>query len=83
MLNLIPLPPFDGFGAIEPYLPERIRQGVAQVSGLLPWVVFFLLWYVPEVYNTFWTVVVSLTHTLSVPLDLVQLGLRDFRFWYR
>ena len=83
VLNLIPLPPFDGFGAVEPYLPERLRQGVAQVSNLLPWVVFFLLWYVPEVYDTFWTVVVSLTHTLNVPLDLVQLGLRDFRFWYR
>lgn len=83
VLNLIPLPPFDGFGALEPYLPERIRLGVAQISGLLPWVVFFLLWYVPEVYDTFWTVVVSLTHTLRVPLDLVQLGLRDFRFWYR
>src|SRR5574340_798002 len=83
VLNLIPLPPFDGFGAIEPYLPERIRQGVAQWSNLLPWVVFFLLWYVPTVYDTFWTVVVSLTHILKVPLDLVQLGLRDFRFWYR
>ncbi len=83
VLNLIPLPPFDGFGAVEPYLPERVRQGVAQVSNLLPWVVFFLLWYVPEVYDTFWTVVVSLTHTLNVPLELVQLGLRDFRFWYR
>ncbi len=83
VLNLIPLPPFDGFGAVEPYLPERLRQGVAQVSNLLPWVVFFLLWYVPEVYDTFWTIVVSLTHTLNVPLDLVQLGLRDFRFWYR
>jgi Zn-dependent protease len=83
VLNLIPLPPFDGFGVIEPYLPERIRTGIGQVSGLLPWVVFFLLWYVPEVYNTFWTAVVGLTHTLNVPLDLVERGLRDFRFWYR
>ena len=83
ILNLIPLPPFDGFGALEPYLPERIRTAVAQVSGLLPWAVFFLLWYVPGVYNAFWTAVVGLTHTLNVPLDLVELGLRDFRFWYR
>ena len=63
--------------------PSASRQGVAQVSNLLPWVVFFLLWYVPEVYDTFWTVVVSLTHILNIPLDLVELGLRDFRFWYR
>jgi Zn-dependent protease len=83
VLNLIPLPPFDGFGALEPYLPEGIRTAVAQVSGLLPWVVFFLLWYVPAVYDTFWTVVVGLTQTLNVPLDLVVRGLRDFRFWYR
>lgn len=83
VLNLIPLPPFDGFGALEPYLPDRIRTAVSQVSGLLPWAVFFLLWYVPEVYNVFWSAVVGLTHGLNVPLDLVERGLRDFRFWYR
>ena len=83
VLNLIPLPPFDGFGVLQPFLPERIQTAVAQVSGLIPWAVFFLLWYVPEVYNTFWTAVVGLTHTLNVPLDLVRLGLRDFRFWIR
>jgi Zn-dependent protease len=83
VLNLIPLPPFDGFGIVEPFLPEGIQKAVGQVSGLIPWVVFFLLWYVPQVYDTFWSVVVGLTHLLNVPLDLVQLGLRDFRFWYR
>ena len=83
VLNLIPLPPFDGFGVLQPFLPERIQSAVAQASGLIPWAVFFLLWYVPAVYNTFWTAVVGLTHMLDVPLDLVQLGLRDFRFWYR
>lgn len=83
VLNLIPLPPFDGFGVLQPFLPEGIQKAVAQVSGLIPWAVFFLLWYVPEVYNTFWGAVVGLTDMLNVPLDLVQLGLRDFRFWYR
>jgi Zn-dependent protease len=83
VLNLIPLPPFDGFGVLQPFLPEGIQKAVAQVSGLIPWAVFFLLWYVPEVYNTFWAAVVGLTDMLNVPLDLVQLGLRDFRFWYR
>src|SRR5512143_3113152 len=34
VLNLIPLPPFDGFGAIEPYLPVSIRSGMAQVRGM-------------------------------------------------
>jgi Zn-dependent protease len=83
VLNLIPLPPFDGFGVVQPFLPEGIQKAVAQVSGLIPWAVFFLLWYVPQIYNTFWGAVVGLTNLLNVPLDLVQLGLRDFRFWYR
>ena len=32
VLNLIPLPPFDGFGVLEPFLPEGIRKSVAQVQ---------------------------------------------------
>ena len=43
VLNLIPLPPFDGFGAIEPYLPAGLRASMAQVRGMLPLLVFFSL----------------------------------------
>jgi len=81
ILNLIPLPPFDGFGAIEPYLPMSIRSGMAQVRGMLPLVVFFLLWYVPFFYQGFWSVVNSLSSLLGVPFDLVALGYQGFQFW--
>ncbi len=83
VLNLIPLPPFDGFGAIEPYLSDGIRMSLAQVRGMLPLIVFFLLWYVPAVNNAFWTVVLSLTHLVGVPLQLAQLGLSGFMFWQK
>ncbi len=83
VLNLIPLPPFDGFGAIEPYLADGIRTSLAQVRGMLPLVVFFLLWYVPAVNSAFWTVVLSLTHLVGVPLQLAQLGLSGFMFWQK
>jgi Zn-dependent protease len=83
ILNLIPLPPFDGFGAIEPYLPMGIRTSLAQVRGMLPMVVFFLLWYVPFVYQGFWGLVNALASYLSVPRDLVQLGYMGFQFWVR
>lgn len=81
VLNLIPLPPFDGFGAIEPYLPENIHSAVAQVRQFLPLVVFFLLWDVPLFYNNFWSLVGFLADFLGVPLQLVSLGLSQFRFW--
>jgi Zn-dependent protease len=83
VLNLIPLPPFDGFGALEPYLPQSTRLGVAQARGMLPWIVFFLLWYVPVVNDAFWRLVLTLASGLGVPLDLAQLGLRLFQFWNR
>ena len=83
VLNIIPLPPFDGFGALEPYLPQAIQAGVAQARSLIPWAVFFLLWYVPVVYQGFWSLVIALAHLIGVPLDLVQAGLRGFQFWVR
>ncbi len=83
VLNLIPLPPFDGFGALEPHLPMGIRTGVAQVRGMLPFVVFFLLWYVPIVNEGFWRLVIFLSHLVGVPFELVALGFRGFQFWVR
>jgi Zn-dependent protease len=83
VLNLLPLPPFDGFGAIDPYLPNDVRANIAQVRGMLPLVVFFLLWYVPFVYNGFWRLVTFIASLLGVPFDLVLLGLRGFQFWNR
>lgn len=83
VLNLIPLPPFDGFGAIEPYLSDGVRMSLAQMRGMLPFIVFFLLWYVPAVNSAFWGVVLSLTHLVGVPLQLAQLGLSGFMFWQK
>ena len=83
VLNLIPLPPFDGFGAIEPYLPMSLRTNMAQVRGMLPFVVFFLLWYVPFVNNGFWRLVFFLASLVGDPLTLVQQGYSLFQFWVR
>jgi Zn-dependent protease len=83
VLNLIPLPPFDGFGALEPYLSPNVHAAVAQYRGILPWAVFFLLWYVPAVNDAFWRLVFLLAGLVGVPLQLAQLGLRGFQFWVR
>jgi len=81
ILNLIPLPPFDGFGVIEPYLPMNIRTSLAQTRGMLAWAVFFLLWYVPAFNSLFWGSISFLAQLAGVPLQLVALGYNLFRFW--
>jgi Zn-dependent protease len=81
VLNLIPLPPFDGFGAIEPYLPMDIRMKLAQTQGMLSWVVLILLWQVPFIGNMFWSLVGLLARLVGVPLQLAGMGLDQFMFW--
>lgn len=81
VLNLIPLPPFDGFGAIEPYLPMGIRVRLAETRGILSWVVIILLWQIPAVGNAFWNLVFFFVQILGVPVQLAGLGLDQFMFW--
>ncbi len=81
VLNLIPLPPFDGFGAIEPYLPINIRIKLAETRGMLSWVVIILLWQIPFIGRLFWGSVSLLAQLVGIPLPLAGLGLDQFMFW--
>lgn len=81
VLNLIPLPPFDGFGALEPYLPMNLRMRVAQMGSLLAWVVILVLWRIPFVGDLFWGLVFFLAQVVGVPLQLAALGFDQFLFW--
>ncbi len=83
LLNLIPLPPFDGYGAIEPYLNREIRLKMAATRGALVWIVFLILWYVPFINDLFWKLVSLIAKGLGIPLTLAGLGLQLFQFWRR
>jgi Zn-dependent protease len=78
VLNLIPIPPFDGFGIIAPWLSIELRI-LASRLGMLPLLVlFFLLWQGGPVSSTFWNFVYGLSSLLNVPPDLVYLGHQQF-----
>ena len=78
VLNLIPIPPFDGFGIIAPWLSIDIRI-LANRLGMLPLLVlFFLLWQGGPVSATFWSSVYSLSGLLNIPQDLIALGHQQF-----
>lgn len=81
VLNLLPVPPFDGFGALEPYLPMEWRIKLAETRGALSIIVFIVLWYVPFVNQGFWFLVGLLAHLASVPIDVAMLGYSQFLFW--
>ena len=83
VLNLIPVPPFDGYRVVAPFLEPDLRQRIDQASAIIMLVVFFLLWYVPFVNNIFWTAVSWIAVQFQIPLQLANLGLTQFQFWRR
>lgn len=81
LFNLIPLPPFDGYNALEPFLPFSIRETVNQFRNAAIWIILLLFWYVPVVSNAFWGAVFAISTALGVNWDLVAAGLNQFQFW--
>jgi Zn-dependent protease len=49
ILNLIPVPPLDGFGIIAPHLPADVREKLSTppLSSTLFFAYFMLLWLAP------------------------------------
>jgi len=75
VLNLIPIPPFDGFGIIAPWLSIELRI-LASRLGMLPMLLlFFLLWQGGPISAVFRNAVYSL---VNVPEYLVYLGQHQF-----
>ncbi|MFR9755772.1 site-2 protease family protein [Streptomyces sp. TR06-5] len=80
VLNLLPVPGLDGYGVVEPWLPQAVRRQAQPFApfGLL--IVFACLW-IPAVSGVFWSVV----HTGLAALDVAPAeswtGWELFRFW--
>jgi Zn-dependent protease len=83
VLNLIPVPPFDGYRVVAPFLDRDLRFRIDQASNIIMLGVFFLLWYVPFVNNFFWTAVGWISVRMQIPLQLAMTGLAQFQFWRR
>jgi Zn-dependent protease len=79
--NLIPIPPFDGYGAIRPHLDYNLREKMDAFGQVSIFVVFLVFWYVPLIGNGFWGAVDFAAYILGIPLDLASLGYSLFQFW--
>jgi Zn-dependent protease len=79
--NLIPVPPFDGYNALEPFLHPAIRMQIDRFRDYTIWIVFLLFWFVPFVGDFFWAGVFIFSMILGADLDMVAVGFERFRFW--
>jgi Zn-dependent protease len=71
MINLLPMPPFDGFGIIEPYLDyetrRKLRRPAVAWAGIL--ILFFVVFGVERVRDAFYGVMMHITGALGLPWD--------------
>ncbi len=78
ILNLLPIPALDGYGILEPWLPEKMQQ---QLRGFKKYGFIFLIamfWTSPTFSRWFWGFSFGLAQQLGVPRDLSALGYAEF-----
>ncbi|MBM7366152.1 site-2 protease family protein [Gordonia hydrophobica] len=80
LLNILPVPGFDGYGAIEPYLSHATRAAAAKIAPFGFLVVFVLL-FVPALNRAFFSLIYAVFDAFGVNSVLVAYGLDLFAFW--
>jgi Zn-dependent protease len=81
ILNLLPVPPLDGFGILRPWLPYSVQASAARVGMFGFLIVFLVLFYVPAVSGIFYGWTEQITASIGINLYAVTLGLQHARFF--
>lgn len=79
ILNLLPLPPLDGWGILEPWLPAAVRRKARELSNLGFLLLIALFWFC-EPFSIAMSFVSQLTAMLlGVDMDFVRTGIKTLR----
>lgn len=81
VLNLLPIPGFDGYGVIRPFLPRAIAEALAPIEGIAALAFLGLLFFVPTAGALLFGSSFAITEALGAPMHAVQAGWQAFRFW--
>ncbi|CAM2888702.1 site-2 protease family protein [Skermania piniformis] len=81
VLNLLPVPGLDGYGALAPWLPADLRGSLDRFGGYGLLVVLALL-FLPQVNAVFFDAVYGLFDLSGVPSDWSRYGASLLRFGY-
>lgn len=81
LLNLIPVPPLDGFRAIAAWLPVHHKEKILETSNISQWILFLCLWRVQPVQEVFWRIVFYLTNVYGVDYRLCLAGWEHFHLF--
>lgn len=83
VLNLVPIPGFDGFGILEPHLSAEMLEASRPLRQYGFLIFLGALWFVPPVRDAFWGFTDAATELIGGQLSglLRAVGWSEFRFW--
>lgn len=83
ILNLLPIPGLDGFGAIRPFLPAGLAPHIRKAEGLVMVTLLLLIFWVPGASALLFRGAASLGVALGLDPDALRGGWAAFHFWRR
>ena len=81
VLNILPVPGLDGFGALEPYLPTPARRFAGNLRWYAPLLLFVLILGVPAVGNALFGASFAVFDALGGDRDAAIIGFQELLFW--
>ena len=81
VLNMLPIPGFDGFGALDPYLPTDIRVLAQRIAPMAVLGFIAIIFFVPGVNAFIFGACFKIAHMLGIDPYDIQTGFKAFRFW--
>ncbi len=81
VFNLIPIPGFDGFGILSPYLPPSIVTMLRSFGSMLWMIVIFMFITNSPISNGFFNFVFKLSEMMGISVRWLIEGMFLYRFW--
>lgn len=83
ILNLLPIPGLDGFGAIRPFLPASLTPHIRKAEGLVMVALLLVIFVVPGASATLFRAAATLSVAVGLNIDALRAGWLAFHFWQR
>jgi Zn-dependent protease len=81
LLNLLPLPGFDGYGILAPYLPRSLTAALARWGAWVPLAVFGIIFFVPGAISVLFDAGYRLLSLAGGSTVSALAGAGLFQFW--
>lgn len=81
ILNLLPIPGLDGYGAIRPWLPVEVTWKLRKIEPIALFLLIAIVFLIPGAMRPLFDGAFAITGLLGVEEWLIGTGFNAFRFW--